>query len=250
MAETSNGRERGGGFTRQITTLGRVIGEAINRRRGVEGTEQESAKLGCGVLVVVALLCGMSQRCSGPSADEIAATATVEAVVDVQTEEAAEVARRATGVSRTEEAREEEATEVAKDRAAEATQNARQAEREATTDFKDANATAIAQDRLSTAQAEAVSATAEAPTAAPEPPAAPPTEAPPPPPSGPVPDLADIPPDGEPWHPCARGQIKANANSGIYHVPGGASYRRTYRNVWCFNSTAEAEAAEYRRAER
>jgi methylphosphotriester-DNA--protein-cysteine methyltransferase len=42
----------------------------------------------------------------------------------------------------------------------------------------------------------------------------------------------------------------ANRNSGIYHVPGGASYPRTYANVQCFVSEAEAAAAGYRRARR
>lgn len=111
--------------------------------------------------------------------------------------------------------------------------------------------------------------TAEPPTAVPvqptEPPAptqppAPPTEPPqaPPPPtdaplmmvSGPVDDLASEPPDDQPWLPCARGQVKGNRNSMIYHTPGGAFYQRTFRNVYCFNSAAEAEAAGYRASER
>jgi hypothetical protein len=52
------------------------------------------------------------------------------------------------------------------------------------------------------------------------------------------------------WWPCQQGQIKANRNSGIYHVPGGAFYARTYENVECFNTEANAQAAGYRRAQR
>lgn len=85
------------------------------------------------------------------------------------------------------------------------------------------------------------------PTVAPEPPPAP-TEAPAPPPSGAVSDLSEAPPAGEPWLPCARGQIKGNRDSLIYHPPSGGSYDKTYRNVWCFNSAAEAEGAGYRAA--
>lgn len=48
--------------------------------------------------------------------------------------------------------------------------------------------------------------------------------------------------------PCAVGQIKANRNSHIYHVPGGGSYARTRANVLCFATEAEAQAAGYRRA--
>lgn len=80
---------------------------------------------------------------------------------------------------------------------------------------------------------------------------APPTEPPPaPPPSGQVADLAAAPPDDQPWLPCARGQIKGNVNSSIYHVPGGQSYGRTFRNVYCFNSPQEAQDLGYRAAER
>jgi len=75
----------------------------------------------------------------------------------------------------------------------------------------------------------------------------PPTEAPV---SGPVPDYPNQPPTDQPWLPCARGQIKANTESMIYHTPGGSFYTRTYRHVYCFNSAGEAEAAGYRRAER
>lgn len=48
--------------------------------------------------------------------------------------------------------------------------------------------------------------------------------------------------------PCAPGQIKANRNSGIYHVPGGAYYARTSANVACFDTEAEAQAGGYRRS--
>jgi hypothetical protein len=48
--------------------------------------------------------------------------------------------------------------------------------------------------------------------------------------------------------PCRLGQIKANRNSRIYHVPGGGSYSQTKANVVCFDTEAEAETAGYRRA--
>ena len=51
-------------------------------------------------------------------------------------------------------------------------------------------------------------------------------------------------------YPCAINQIKGNVNSGIYHVPGGASYAKTTANVQCFNTEAEAVAAGFRRAKR
>ncbi len=51
-------------------------------------------------------------------------------------------------------------------------------------------------------------------------------------------------------YPCQPGQIKANRNSGIYHVPGGAFYARTYANVACFDGEADAAAAGFRRARR
>lgn len=76
--------------------------------------------------------------------------------------------------------------------------------------------------------------------------APPPTEAAPPPAqSGAVSDLSERPPDAEPWLPCARGQIKGNRNTMIFHVPGGSHYQRTFKNVWCFNSADEARAAGY-----
>jgi|SRR5215207_4101071 len=46
-------------------------------------------------------------------------------------------------------------------------------------------------------------------------------------------------PDGYP--------VKANTNSGIYHVPGGRFYERT-RAERCYAHTADAEADGYRRA--
>ena len=53
-----------------------------------------------------------------------------------------------------------------------------------------------------------------------------------------------------PWWPCANGQFKGNRNSGIYHAPWQRDYARTYDNVECFNTAAEAEAAGYRAAKR
>lgn len=53
-----------------------------------------------------------------------------------------------------------------------------------------------------------------------------------------------------PWWPCQQGQIKGNLNSMIYHVPGGQSYAKTYQDVQCFNTEAEAQAAGFRRAKR
>lgn len=46
--------------------------------------------------------------------------------------------------------------------------------------------------------------------------------------------------------PCQPEQIKGNNNSGIYHVPSGRYYARTYSDVTCFNSAAEAEANNFR----
>ncbi|MFN5058957.1 MAG: thermonuclease family protein [Chloroflexota bacterium] len=51
-------------------------------------------------------------------------------------------------------------------------------------------------------------------------------------------------------YPCAVNQIKGNVNSGIYHVPGGASYAKTTANVQCFNTEAEAVTAGFKRAKR
>jgi hypothetical protein len=48
--------------------------------------------------------------------------------------------------------------------------------------------------------------------------------------------------------PCLAGQIKANRNSGIYHVPGGASYAVTKVNVVCYDVEDGAQAAGFRRA--
>ncbi|MDU0893638.1 MAG: thermonuclease family protein [Anaerococcus sp.] len=48
-----------------------------------------------------------------------------------------------------------------------------------------------------------------------------------------------------------NGMIKGNVNSGIYHVPGGASYNKVAEhNTVYFNSEEEAQAAGYRRAKR
>lgn len=46
--------------------------------------------------------------------------------------------------------------------------------------------------------------------------------------------------------PCQPGQVKANRNSGIYHVPTGAHYAVTTANVECFDTEAAASAAGYR----
>jgi micrococcal nuclease len=51
-------------------------------------------------------------------------------------------------------------------------------------------------------------------------------------------------------YPCAVNQIKGNVNSGIYHVPGGASYAKTTANVKCFDTEAEAIVAGFTRAKR
>ncbi len=48
--------------------------------------------------------------------------------------------------------------------------------------------------------------------------------------------------------PCQPGQIKGNRSSGIYHLPGQASYARTRANVACFDTEAQAQAAGFRRA--
>jgi hypothetical protein len=66
-----------------------------------------------------------------------------------------------------------------------------------------------------------------------------PTAAPKPPPP--------VEPGGED-EPCRDGQVRANRNSGIYHVPGGASYNQTHANVECFDTAKQAEAAGYRAA--
>jgi len=48
------------------------------------------------------------------------------------------------------------------------------------------------------------------------------------------------------YWPCQPEQIKGNNNSDIYHVPSGRYYARTYSDVTCFNSAAEAEAGGFR----
>lgn len=50
--------------------------------------------------------------------------------------------------------------------------------------------------------------------------------------------------------PCQPGQIKANLNSNIYHVPGQRDYTNTYANVVCYDTEEQAQAAGFRRAER
>ena len=50
------------------------------------------------------------------------------------------------------------------------------------------------------------------------------------------------------WYPCQERQIKGNKNSKIYHIPTGDFYAKTFQNVTCFNTAAEAEAAGFRAA--
>ena len=50
------------------------------------------------------------------------------------------------------------------------------------------------------------------------------------------------------WYPCHEGQIKGNNTSKIYHVPTGRSYNKTFKDVTCFTTAAEAEAAGFRAA--
>lgn len=50
------------------------------------------------------------------------------------------------------------------------------------------------------------------------------------------------------WLPCAQGQVKGNRGSSIYHAPGQRDYAKTYANVVCFNTEAEAVAAGFRKA--
>jgi hypothetical protein len=52
------------------------------------------------------------------------------------------------------------------------------------------------------------------------------------------------------YYPCKDGQIKGNKNSKIYHTPKGASYAKTFRNVVCFDTEAEAKSAKFRSAEK
>ena len=86
------------------------------------------------------------------------------------------------------------------------------------------------------------------PTAIPTPVPAAPTEPPPPSaPSNPTFNGGIVDP---PWYPCAEGQIKANNNSGKYHVPSGEYYAKTYNNVTCFNTTSEADAAGFVRSKK
>jgi hypothetical protein len=51
------------------------------------------------------------------------------------------------------------------------------------------------------------------------------------------------------WWPCEEGQLKGSQND-IYHAPGQRDYDRTYVDVTCFDTAAEAEAAGYRAVER
>jgi micrococcal nuclease len=47
-----------------------------------------------------------------------------------------------------------------------------------------------------------------------------------------------------------KGKIKGNANSKIYHVPGGAYYEKTQDNIVWFCTEEEAQAAGYRKSKR
>jgi hypothetical protein len=49
-----------------------------------------------------------------------------------------------------------------------------------------------------------------------------------------------------PWYPCQEDQIKGNKNSKIYHIPNGDFYDKTFREVTCFDTAAEAETAGFR----
>jgi len=49
-----------------------------------------------------------------------------------------------------------------------------------------------------------------------------------------------------PWYPCQEDQIKGNRNSKIYHVPNGDFYDKTFREVACLDTAAEAEAEGFR----
>jgi len=68
-----------------------------------------------------------------------------------------------------------------------------------------------------------------------------------------VPAAPPTPPDGATWVPAVEGEcpieypIKANDNSGIYHVPGGRFYDRT-RAERCYGRAADADADGYRPA--
>jgi|GEM_PF-6477750 len=52
------------------------------------------------------------------------------------------------------------------------------------------------------------------------------------------------------WWPCKEGQVKANNNSGIYHVPTGQFYAKTFKNVTCFDTPGAAAAAGFRPSKR
>lgn len=69
---------------------------------------------------------------------------------------------------------------------------------------------------------------------------------PPPPPPPPLPGNP-VAPNG--WSCPAWAPIKGNANSGIYHVPGGQYYAAT-KPEQCFRSEADARAAGYRKSQR
>ena len=58
------------------------------------------------------------------------------------------------------------------------------------------------------------------------------------------------PSDDQESNTSCKGKIKGNANSKIYHVPGGAYYDKTQDNIVWFCSASDAEAAGYRASKR
>jgi hypothetical protein len=51
------------------------------------------------------------------------------------------------------------------------------------------------------------------------------------------------------WYPCKEGQVKANNDSGIFHIPTGRSYAFTFVNVTCFDTADAATAAGFTQAQ-
>jgi hypothetical protein len=187
-------------------------------------TDPKSLGIGCGALLLLFLLCGSCL----PDAEKAEPEGGVQPLLQsVDTAEPSESTVPAT----------EPATEPAATATDEPTATAEPTE-VLPTDVP----TEVPTIAPTAAPPTAVPATeVPAPTDPPAPAAAEPAA----PASGSVPDLADAPPASAPWLPCAKGQIKGNQNSLKFHVPGGSHYQRTYRNVWCFNSSAEAQAAGY-----
>jgi methylphosphotriester-DNA--protein-cysteine methyltransferase len=50
--------------------------------------------------------------------------------------------------------------------------------------------------------------------------------------------------------PCKAGQVKANRNTGVYHLPGMRYYAQLSDNVGCFDTAGQAEAAGFRLSEK